>query len=173
MRGAPGNRRSYRDQLVPYDASDIDTLQALWGLPEVRKYLFDDEIWSREQVAEAVRASLELWASDGLGQWTIRLIDAPAEVIGFVGFAYFFEPPELQLIWGLDPRTWGCGYATEAARAAIAFGFELAELREIVAATDAPNVASVAVMERLGMQFRERRLEAGQETLFYVKTPGQ
>ena len=53
--------------------------------------------------------------------------------------------------WRLDRPYWGRGYATEAARASVADGFERVGLREIVSFTTPINVASIAVMERLGM----------------------
>ncbi len=65
--------------------------------------------------------------------------------------------PAVEIGWRLQPDAWGHGYATEAATAALAFGFEEAGLREIVAFTTTLNARSQAVMERLGM----RRDEAG------------
>jgi RimJ/RimL family protein N-acetyltransferase len=53
--------------------------------------------------------------------------------------------------WRLARAHWGKGYATEAARAALAFGFEQVGLNEIVSFTVPANTRSIAVMERLGM----------------------
>jgi RimJ/RimL family protein N-acetyltransferase len=54
--------------------------------------------------------------------------------------------------WRLAKTSWGQGFATEAARAALAFGFEKAGLNEIVSFTVPGNKRSIAVMERLGMK---------------------
>jgi ribosomal-protein-alanine N-acetyltransferase len=51
----------------------------------------------------------------------------------------------------LDRSAWGKGYATEAAAAALDFGFEEAGLTEIVSFTTVSNARSRAVMERIGM----------------------
>ncbi len=59
--------------------------------------------------------------------------------------------PCVEVGWRLDPAAWGFGYATEAARAALAFGFSDLGLGEIVSFTTATNVRSRAVMERVGM----------------------
>jgi RimJ/RimL family protein N-acetyltransferase len=59
--------------------------------------------------------------------------------------------PEVGLYWALDPAHRGRGYATEAARALIDFGFRRMGLQRIVATTDYDNEASQAVMRRLGM----------------------
>ena len=56
-----------------------------------------------------------------------------------------------------DKRVWGKGYATEAARAIVAFGFEHLGLRRIVATCDTENLASARVMEKIGMT-REGRM---------------
>ena len=66
-----------------------------------------------------------------------------------------FEAPFMPCIevgWRLARPSWGRGYATEAARAAVSHGFENLGLREIVAFAPHQNRRSIAVMERLGMK---------------------
>ena len=60
-------------------------------------------------------------------------------------------PLETEIGWTLARRHWGHGYATEAARAALAFGFDSLALPEIVSFTVPGNTRSRALMERLGM----------------------
>jgi RimJ/RimL family protein N-acetyltransferase len=90
------------------------------------------------------------------------------EVVGACGYVPCLEPfgqlpsfgrpsdrgfsAEVGLFWALAPEQRGRGYATEAARALIRYGFETLRLRRIVATTSHDNPASVAVMERLGMR---------------------
>jgi RimJ/RimL family protein N-acetyltransferase len=75
--------------------------------------------------------------------------------IGFVGLAEpsFESPftPAIEVGWRLARPYWGHGYATEGARAALAFGFDELDLEEIVSFTSAINERSRKVMERLGM----------------------
>ena len=59
--------------------------------------------------------------------------------------------PAVEVGWRLQRAAWGNGFATEAARAAVADGFDRLELDEIVSFTAAINGRSRAVMERLGM----------------------
>ena len=84
-------------------------------------------------------------------QGVLRLGDRP-DVVGFVGFREFFDPPELQLLYGLLPACWGGGLATEVTTRVCDFAFRQLGFDEITAATDLPNRASSRVLQRLGMQ---------------------
>jgi len=78
-----------------------------------------------------------------------------APLIGFVGLTVprFEAPftPCVEIGWRLAFEHWGRGYATEAARASLAFGFTQLGLAEVVSFTVPANLNSRAVMERLGM----------------------
>ncbi len=91
---------------------------------------------------------------DGFGLWALEL--APeSDFIGFTGLQRVREDmpfaPAIEVGWRLAAGFWGRGLASEAARAALAEGFQAHGLEEIVAYTYAGNVRSRAVMERLGM----------------------
>jgi RimJ/RimL family protein N-acetyltransferase len=96
----------------------------------------------------------EHWPADGHGLWAVER-QADRAFLGFVGLAApSFEAaftPCVEVGWRLDPGAWGFGYATEAAQAALRFGFEELDLAEIVSFTTVANRRSQAVMERLGM----------------------
>lgn len=89
------------------------------------------------------------------GLWAIEVADV-APFIGFTGlhFAQFSAPftPCVEIGWRLAYDYWGQGYATEAARLALAHGFDTLALPEIVSFTSVTNHRSRAVMERLGMR---------------------
>jgi RimJ/RimL family protein N-acetyltransferase len=94
------------------------------------------------------------WAEDGLGLWAVERREDGA-FLGFTGLAPpRFEAsftPCVEIGWRLAASAWGHGYATEAARASLQFGFEGRGLDEILSWTVPANVRSRAVMERLGM----------------------
>ncbi|WP_460208146.1 GNAT family N-acetyltransferase [Scytonema sp. NUACC21] len=69
------------------------------------------------------------------------------------------ELSEASLGYEIAPDYWGKGYATEAARTMIKFGFEELKLNRIYGWCIAENLASARVMEKVGMQFEERFLE--------------
>jgi RimJ/RimL family protein N-acetyltransferase len=94
----------------------------------------------------------------GFGAWVLE-VPGVAPFAGMVGLnAPTFEAaftPCVEVAYRLAREHWGQGYATEAARAALDFGFDDLELTEIVAFTVAANRRSRAVMERLGMRRAE------------------
>jgi RimJ/RimL family protein N-acetyltransferase len=91
---------------------------------------------------------------DGFGLWAVEP-KGECSSVGFVGLNPAPEEmpfaPAVEIGWRLARSHWGRGIATEAAQAAVRFGFEEVGLEEIVSFTFAGNVRSRAVMERLGM----------------------
>jgi len=92
-----------RLRLRPLAKADVDELHALWSSPEVRRYLWDDELIARQRIASLVRESLCLFATHGYGLWGARL-HKREELVGFGGFWYFHTPPKLELLYGIAPE---------------------------------------------------------------------
>jgi RimJ/RimL family protein N-acetyltransferase len=90
----------------------------------------------------------------GFGLWALE-VAGRGEFIGYTGLVVqtFEAPfnPSVEVGWRLTRSAWGKGYAVEAARAAVADGFERVGLDEIVSMTAVTNERSQAVMRRLGM----------------------
>jgi ribosomal-protein-alanine N-acetyltransferase len=152
--------------LTPLVPADTEALHQLWTQPGVRRYLWDDEVIAPERTAEIVQESAEMLAGGEAGLWGVRQHEAPA-LVGFTGYWYFFEPPQRQVLYGLDPSAWGRGLAAECARAMMRYGFETLGFDEVIAATDPPNEASVRVMEKAGLHHWKRETVDGNDTLFY------
>ena len=96
-----------------------------------------------------------LIAERGWGFWAAELVETDT-FIGMIGLhipdAALPISPCVEIGWRLLPAYWGQGLATEGARLALQYGFEVLHLPEIVAFTALPNLPSQAVMRRLGMQ---------------------
>ena len=93
------------------------------------------------------------WAEHGWGLWAIE-VPSVARFIGYVGLwpaDFLPSGPAVEVGWRLAREHWGHGYATEAAREALRFGFEVVGLDEIVSFTVPQNARSRAVMERIGL----------------------
>ena len=138
--------------LRPWHPADRDAFARLNADPVVME--FYPSVLTRAESDEAADRIERHYAEHGFGLWAIELPDV-APFIGFVGlkfprFSAHFTPC-VEIGWRLDPAYWGRGYATEGARAALAFGFDVLKLDEIVAMAVPSNRRSLAVMERLGM----------------------
>lgn len=90
----------------------------------------------------------------GFGFWALE-VPGIAPFIGFTGLLNVNDAnpfyPAVEIGWRLTRAHWGKGYASEAAEAALAFGFEELNLDEIIAFTVPANIRSQAVMRRIGM----------------------
>lgn len=134
-------------------------------------------------------AAIDRWqsqiAEQGWSNWAVELAQS-REFIGFVGLTVPRRvlpfSPCVEVGWRLGHRHWGKGYATEAARAALAFGFVELGLEEIVSFTALVNRRSRAVMERIGMtnageDFEHPAVPEGHplrpHCLYRMRRPGQ
>lgn len=131
----------------------LDDFQRLMTDLHIRCYLLDGEIVTRDQCVAEITTSAELFARAGIGLWLLSpREDAAAPPIGFCGFRAFPEvqPDEPQLLYALIEAATGRGLATEAARALIDYERRLGRRRVIYSAVDAPNAASLRVLEKVG-----------------------
>ncbi|MGE0682995.1 MAG: GNAT family N-acetyltransferase [Candidatus Binatia bacterium] len=144
-----------RLRFQPFTLDDVDALHHLWTDPDVRRYLWDDKIISHETAEEVVRASLFSFQEHRFGFWTLRSLENEAIIIGFCGLRFFADLPEIEILYGVTPEHWGQGLATEAAKAVLRYGFEELQLPKIWGGADAPNVASIRVLQKLGMTYEK------------------
>jgi len=109
---------------------------------------------SREE-SDALVDSIEAgFQANEFGAWAVE-VPGVTPFVGFVGlnrplFEAHFTPC-VEIAWRISAEYWNRGYATEAAQAAMKFGFQTVGLREIVSFTVPANMASRRVMEKIGM----------------------
>ena len=94
------------------------------------------------------------WELRGYGQWTV-IERASGEIVGRVGLWHPAGWPGTEVSWVIRRRCWGHGYASEAAEAALAFGFEHLAAEELISLIRPGNTRSRRVAEKLGGRFRE------------------
>jgi RimJ/RimL family protein N-acetyltransferase len=138
--------------LRPWCKEDLPAFADMNSDPRVMEYL-PKLLTQDESNAMVVRIQAH-FCKHGFGLWAVEAVGV-ASFIGFVGLQEVpFEAhftPNIEVGWRLARQYWGQGYATEAARSALAFGFHQLKLPEIVAMTLPTNFRSRQVMERLGM----------------------
>ena len=154
-------------------SEDLEPYAAICADPEVMRWIGDGSVRSHEASALQIRDFQQRWDDDGYGPFAVELRSTSA-LIGFAGMLIpDFLPeimPAVEIGWRLDRRHWGCGYATEAARGALAFAFEEAGLSRLVSICQVGNDASERIMRKLGMTLdRETRdPESGRSVRVYA-----
>jgi RimJ/RimL family protein N-acetyltransferase len=154
------------DRLIIRDWSvdDADTALTIYGSPDVAHWL--TPAMDRVGDLAAMRSVLQAWqeAQPNLltprGRWAVQRQDDNT-VVG--GLAIRLLPPydeDLEVSWQLNPEAWGRGYATEAARALMAWAFTQ-DIDELFAVARPKNVRAAATAKRLGMQW------VGETTKYY------
>ena len=157
-------------RLVVRDLTDDDApaLHDLHRRDEVMRWL--DRTLSTGVADELARlAGWRARGGDGYGFFGIEL-KGTGELVGVLVFTPFQDLPYVDLGWRLHPDHWGNGYATEAARGALAYGFDTLGLDEVAATTLPDNERSRAVMERLGMTYAGEVTHAGLPHVLYLAT---
>jgi RimJ/RimL family protein N-acetyltransferase len=147
-------------------ADDAAPLAALNADPEVMRFIGRGAVLGRGLSDDLLYRFEREWRERGFGLWAVEELSTPGALIGFCGLTVpMFLPdvlPAVEVGWRLARGAWGRGLATEAARAALAFGFGPEHgMGEIVAVVDPDNVRSLRVAEKLGMTARPDRFHAG------------
>ena len=131
---------------------DLEPFAALNADPVVMEH-FPSTLTRQESDALVTRIEAQFDAL-GYGLWALEVRDT-GEFIGFTGLAVQTFPahftPAVEVGWRLQRSAWGNRYATEAALAALDYGFGAADLDEIVSMTATTNLRSQRVMQRIGM----------------------
>lgn len=152
--------------LRPFRAEDAPALNAILHEPGILRYFPETDPPTLAVTERSILRRLEHWAERGYGRWAIVTPDDDRP-LGWCGMDYFeeFDAPELTYL--LSSRIWGRGYATEAARGTLQFGFETAGLHHIIASVDPDNIASRRVLEKCGMGRAETITQDGAARLLY------
>ncbi len=153
--------------------ADLDASAAMWADPSVRRYTGVVpstllQSWAR------VRGYVGHWALLGFGYWVVEE-RATANFIGEAGFADFKRGVEQingvpEIGWALIPAAHGNGYATEAVRAAIAWGDHNLESKRTVCMIDPQNLASLRVADKCGYREFARTVYNGDPTILFARS---
>ncbi|HVO61742.1 MAG TPA: GNAT family protein [Terriglobales bacterium] len=144
-----------RLRLRAYELADVPELARLIGVREVAENLLRVPYPYTEQDARNFILSRR---ESGEARFAITLAKEQ-KLIGGIGLRIHPQHPRAELGYWLGRPYWGCGYATEASRAVVNYGFETLGLHRIYASAFRDNVASAKVLQRLGMQHEGRLRE--------------
>ena len=136
-----------------FEPSDAPGMLAVFGDPEVRKYLppFPDP--TLESMGKSVARRMAMERDHGHGLWAVERKDT-GELIGDCGLMLVEGTgPEVEIAYHYKQTAWNHGYGTEAAIACLAQGFGPVALEHVIAICFPENVGSWRVMEKAGMRY--------------------
>lgn len=141
---------------------DAAPFAALNADPEVMRFIGRGHVLGQGLSDDLIARFEREWEDRGFGLWAVAPADDPGTLLGFCGLTVpMFLPdvlPAVEVGWRFARAAWGFGYATEAARAALAFAFDEHRMREVIAIVDPGNARSLRVTEKLGMTARPDRI---------------
>jgi RimJ/RimL family protein N-acetyltransferase len=146
-----------RLELRPATADDLDHLAGLYADPAVMRFIGPGVPLTRDHAAVRLRMMLDHWRDHGFGVCIVR-DRTDGTVLGRCGLSYLGETGAVEVGYAFAPPFWGRGYATEAGRACLEYGFGVLRLPRIVAIARPENAASRRVLEKLGLRY-ERMAE--------------
>lgn len=154
--------RTIMRKLTIEDAKDFYTLNLDL---EVLKYT-GDKPFADIKAAVDFLASYDQYEKYGVGR--LAVIEKKAsKFIGWCGLRYSQEKNEYDIGFRFCSNYWNKGYATETAKKCLDFGFSELGIEKIVGRVMKDNIASIKVLEKIGMRFKENFDFGGQEGLIY------
>jgi ribosomal-protein-alanine N-acetyltransferase len=159
--------RTERLVLRPLQAVDAEAYAAMRYHPQVAEWLPVEDAGSIAAARHAIARFADFWRERGYAPWGVFAGD---RLIGHGGLNFLQVFGATEVLWALHPDFWHRGYATEMARAALAFGFETLNLPLIFAITKPDNLASQAVMKRIGLGYRKDVTYKGIDAVWFDTT---
>lgn len=155
-----------RLRLREFTEDDAEALYRLNADPDVMRYTGDAPFSGAAAAHDFIRA-YDHYDRHGYGRWAVTM-KADGRFMGFCGLRVHPEFGEVDLAYRIARQFWDQGYATEAARGAMAAGFDQFGLETITGWAMRENLPSITVLQKLGMRFREMAEENGDVWLVYA-----
>jgi ribosomal-protein-alanine N-acetyltransferase len=154
-----------------FTPDDLDALSLITGDPEVMKHLGTSGARTREKTKNTIDAILRHWDTHGFGIFALEH-KADGHLIGWCGLQMLEKTPEVEVAYLLAKDYWNQGLATEAAKAAIEYGFDELKVNRIVAIARPENVGSYRVMEKVGMKYERDAHYYNVDVVYYALERG-
>lgn len=153
--------------LRAFTAKDVGPMYRILSEKGVLRYFPTTDPPPQDRVQKMVSGLLQHWEKHGYGLWAIEA-QSNGELMGRCGLQCLPETEEVEIDFILGKTFWGQGFATEAGRASLQYGFEELDLESVVGIVHLENKASQRVLEKLGMELVEQRQYFGMECYRYV-----
>jgi RimJ/RimL family protein N-acetyltransferase len=149
--------------------SDAQAMFDLNSDPEVVQYTGDGPFESVEAAKIFLENYQEAYRRAGYARWIVEL-KSTGEILGWSGLKLWPDKNIVDVGYRFYKKHWGNGYASESAKACIAYGFDVLKLERIVAHARKENVASLRVLEKCGMKIIGEDQECGGEIFVWEIT---
>lgn len=151
------------------DAADLFEMDAD---PAVHRYIHNQPLQRIEEQYTMIDTIQQQYKDFGIARWAV-VDKLSGECLGWAGLKYYTEPLNghqhfYELGYRFKQKHWGKGYATEAARAAIQYGFNERAAPCLYAITDIDNQGSRNVLSKLGFRLTEIFEEDGRPLTWYT-----
>lgn len=149
---------------ITYD--DLDDLLQIWGDPEAMK-LFPKTL-DRQEMGDWIDRNLKRYEEFGHGIWAV-IRKADQQFVGDCGLVIqeVDGVEELEVGYHFNPKFWGRGFATEAARGCMEYAFNRLNSRRIISMVRPENLASRRVAERNGLKIEKEIFWRGYQHYVY------
>ena len=144
--------------LRQFTEADAPLILQLNSDPEVVKYIPEPVLHTNEQARGVIRNIILPQYTNKLGRWAIHT-KGNLEFIGWCGLKFLKEADEIDIGYRFRQIAWGKGYATEAAKHVLDYGFQQLRLKEIFGKAHVENIASVNVLKKIGMKYIGEEIE--------------
>lgn len=140
----------------PIETSDANALFELDSNPNVHLYLGNHPVTSIDEVLGYINSIQQQYITNGIGRFAAVLKETN-EVIGWAGIKFITEPENnhvnfYDLGYRLQEKHWRKGYALEAAKAWLDYGFKHMNIKKMYASAHVENLGSNIILQRIGMQ---------------------
>lgn len=139
---------------------DDDFIRSLVNTEGWLQFIGDRNVHSKQDAIDYIR---KIKNTPNLFYWVVRLKDTPTP-LGIISFLKRHYLEHFDIGFAFFPEYNGCGYAYEAAEKVLSIASQQAEYSTILATTIPQNIASIKLLNKLGLHF-QREIEMANETL--------
>jgi ribosomal-protein-alanine N-acetyltransferase len=167
------NLETERLLLREFRAGDLDAYATrIFGDVAVMRYLPKRDAPAAERAQKTMDFFNEHWRYFPYGPWAV-VEKKSGELIGHCGLRFIPEIEETEVLYAFGKEFWGKGYATEAARSSVQYGFHNIGLDRIIALAVPENIASRRVMEHCGLKHEKDAHLFGMDVVYYAMNRGE
>jgi RimJ/RimL family protein N-acetyltransferase len=142
-----------RLRLRQLSLDDAAFILELLNQPSYVRFIGDRGVRTADDAERYIaQGPMESYRRFGFGLWMVEMKEGHLPV-GLCGLIRREELDDIDIGFAFPPQFWGQGFATEAARAVMAYGRETLKLKRIVAIVSPDNERSIKLLEKLGLEF--------------------